>query len=81
MRFPSRHLINLFVVFPATLREIYHPDEAALAALSEEFGAYKYIDFQEDRGANGKNGATPVTPAAAALTLGITLVALGRALV
>ena len=81
MRVPSRHLIELFVIFPATLREIYHPDEAALAALSEEFGAYKYIDFQEDGGANGKNGATPVSPAAAALSLGITLIALGRALV
>ena len=80
MRGPCRDLFNLCVVFPATLREIYHPDEAALAALSEEFGAYKYIDFQEDGGANGKNGATRVS-AAAALTLGITLVALGRALV
>ena len=81
MRVPCPHLFNLFAIFPATLREIYHPDEAALAALSEEFGAYKYIDFQEDGGgANGKNGATPVS-AAAALTLGITLVALGRALV
>ena len=56
-------------------------NSAALAALSEEFGAYKYIDFQEDGGANGKNGATPVPAAAAALSLGITLVALGRALV
>ena len=81
MRVPSRHLCNLFVTFPATLREIYHPDEAALAALSEEFGAYKYIDFQEDGGANGKNGATPVSAPAAALTLSITLAALGRALV
>ena len=80
MRVPSRHLFYHFVAISATLREIYHPDEAALAALSEEFGAYKYIDFQEDGGANGKNGATPVS-AAAALTLGITLVALGRALV
>merc|ERR1712154_737395 len=61
----------------ATLREIYHPDEAALAALSEEFGAYKYINFQED-GIGGKNsvGRTNVN---AALTLGITLIALGRA--
>ena len=81
MRVPCLHLFNLFVVIPATLREIYHPDEAALAALSEEFGAYKYIDFQEDGGANGKNGATPVSAAVAALTLGITLVAIGRALV
>lgn len=34
-----------------TLREVYHPDEAAIAALSEEFGAYKYIDFQEENSA------------------------------
>ncbi|TRY68973.1 hypothetical protein TCAL_08637 [Tigriopus californicus] len=30
----------------ATLQEVLHPDDAAIAALSEEFGAYKYIDFQ-----------------------------------
>lgn len=30
----------------ATLTEVNHPDEAAIAALSQEFGAYKYIDFQ-----------------------------------
>lgn len=33
----------------ASLREVYtpvHSDEAAIAALSEEFGAYKFIDFQ-----------------------------------
>ena len=29
-----------------------HPDEAAIAALSEEFGAYKYVDFQEENSAN-----------------------------
>eukprot|EP00095_Tigriopus_kingsejongensis_P002866 maker-scaffold52_size450388-snap-gene-1.15 protein:Tk02866 transcript:maker-scaffold52_size450388-snap-gene-1.15-mRNA-1 annotation:"conserved hypothetical protein" len=29
----------------ATLREIYHEDDKAISALSEEFGAYKYIDF------------------------------------
>jgi len=62
----------------ATLREIYHPDEAALAALSEEFGAYKYINFQED-GAKNSAGRTDVTTS---LTLGITLIiALGRAFV
>ena len=66
--------------FPATLREIYHPDEAALAALSEEFGAYKYIDFQEDSAA-GRNGVAAggrrTTDVTAALALlGITLLAL-----
>ena len=71
-------LCNLSLVFPATLREIYHPDEAALAALSEEFGAYKYINFQED-GAKNSAGRTDVTTS---LTLGITLIiALGRAFV
>ena len=64
--------LNLPLIFPATLREIYHPDEAALAALSEEFGAYKYIDFQED--SNGRNGAAGITQPT--LALGITLIAL-----
>lgn len=36
----------------ATIREVYHPDELNLAALSEEFGAYKYIDFQGDNSVN-----------------------------
>jgi hypothetical protein len=49
----------------ATLREIYHPDEASLAALSEEFGTYKYIDFQASENSASK--------AAFSALLGITL--------
>ena len=32
----------------ATLNEEVYADELAIAALSEEFGAYKYVDFQEE---------------------------------
>ena len=66
---------NLVAILAATLREIYHPDEAALAALSEEFGAYKYINFQEDGGKN-----TAGRPALNLLGI-TTMIALGRALV
>ena len=41
----------LLLLFLATLAEIYSGDEASIAALSEEFGAYKYIDFQDDNSA------------------------------
>ena len=33
----------------AVLQDEGHADEVAIAALSEEFGAYKYVDFQEDQ--------------------------------
>lgn len=32
----------------ATLREIYHGDDLAIARLSEEFGPARYVDFQAD---------------------------------
>jgi hypothetical protein len=66
--FASR--LHHFIVL-ATLREIYHPDEAALAALSEEFGAYKYIDFQDSDSANS---SAAISRLSAFALLGITLV-------
>jgi hypothetical protein len=39
----------------ATLREVRNPDKAAIAALSEEFGAYKYVDFQAENGKGGNS--------------------------
>ncbi len=63
----------------ATLREIYHPDEAALAALSEEFGAYKYIDFQGSEEGGSSNGSSSRGLASATLLLtGISIAILGR---
>ena len=48
--------MTLLSLFPATLREISHADEAAIAALSDEFGSYKYIDFEgTGRAANSGN--------------------------
>jgi hypothetical protein len=35
----------------AIVADVIHPDELALAALSEEFGVYKFVDF-----ATGKEG-------------------------
>jgi len=41
-----------FVVEEAIVAEVPHPDELAIAALSEEFGIYKFVDFE-----TGKEGS------------------------
>jgi hypothetical protein len=38
----------------AIVAEVPHPDELAIAALSEEFGVYKFVDFET--GKSGKEG-------------------------
>ena len=45
--------LSLLVFFSAIISEIYHPEELAVARLSEAFGASpaKYIDFQQDNAA------------------------------
>ena len=30
------------------MQDYFHPDEIAITALSEEFGAFKYVDYQEN---------------------------------
>jgi len=42
-----------FLLSAAVVADVIHPDELALAALSEEFGVYKFVDF-----ATGKEGET-----------------------
>ena len=42
---------NILNLFSAIVAEVINPDELALAALSEEFGVYKFVDF-----ATGKEG-------------------------
>ena len=36
------------------MAEVPHPDELAIAALSEEFGVYKFVDFET--GKEGREG-------------------------
>jgi hypothetical protein len=44
-------LILFFIL--AIVSKIHHPEELAIALLSEKFGSYKYVDFQ-----TGKEGST-----------------------
>ena len=47
------HSYPYLFFFSAIISEIYHPEELAVARLSEAFGASpaKYIDFQQDNAA------------------------------
>ena len=38
---------NIFYPFTAVVGNVFrHPDDRAITRLSEEFGSYKYIDFE-----------------------------------
>ena len=50
-----------------------HPDELAIAALSEEFGVYKFVDFET--GVEGKEGKREKRNSATTTTSTVTSVA------
>lgn len=68
-------MLETLRLISATLREIYHPDEAAVAALAEEYAGHKYINFQEEEDGGGlysNNGSSSFSsPLALLVTAGI----------
>ena len=51
---PTTTATTIPLSFPAIVAEVPHPDELAIAALSEQFGVYKFVDFET--GLEGKEG-------------------------
>lgn len=43
----SSHTLPLSLTATLSATSVQSADEAAIVALSQEFGAYKYVDFQE----------------------------------
>jgi hypothetical protein len=44
----DKKIKETFISERAVISQIYHPDELAIAQLSQEFGPAKYVDFQTD---------------------------------
>ncbi len=70
-----------FFFHTATLSEVSsrprHPEEASIAAISEEFGAYKYVEFDGDGDSGGGGGSSSGYSANVALSLTALSVFLG----
>ena len=60
-------------LFSAIVAEVINPDELALAALSEEFGVYKFVDFAT--GKEGREGRREKRNDASSITSNVVLVA------
>jgi hypothetical protein len=61
-----------YYAFSAVVAEVINPDELALAALSEEFGVYKFVDFAT--GKEGREGKREKRNVASAKTSNVVLI-------
>lgn len=70
----SRREKDTLVVEEAIVADVIHPDELALAALSEEFGVYKFVDFAT--GKEGREGKREKRNVATSLSSDVTILLL-----
>lgn len=71
----NRREKETLVVEEAVVADVIHPDELALAALSEEFGVYKFVDFAT--GKEGREGKREKRNVGTSLSSDVTIVILG----